>query len=93
MWKKKTLNEYDIIEKKLSYYEEEDKKKNCIRHSSSSYNIIELILMEKRSLLTRIEKPKNEKLGKTYIINQTKKFQKQKKYKVKVFPQFKWIQV
>ncbi len=49
--------------------------------------------MEKRSLLTRIEKPKNEKLGKTYIINQTKKFQKQKKYKVKVFPQFKWIQV
>ncbi len=45
--------------------------------------------MEKRSLLTRIEKTKNEKLGKTYIINQTKKIPKAKKNKVKVFPQFK----
>ena len=35
--------------------------------------------MEKRSLLTRIEKPKNEKLGKTYIMNQTKKIPKAKK--------------
>ena len=70
--KKKTLNEYDIIEKKLSYYEEEDKKNNCIRQSNSSYNIIELIPMKKRILLTRIEKPKNEKLGKTYIMNQKK---------------------
>ena len=93
MWKKKTLNEYDIIENKLSYDEEEDKKNNFNRHSSSSYNIIELIPMEKRSLLTRIEKPKNEKLGKTYSMNQKKKFQKQRKFKVKVFPQFKWIQV
>ena len=84
MWKKKTLNEYDIIEKILSYYEEEDKKNNCIRQSSSSYNIIELIPMKKRSLLTRIEKPKNEKLGKIYIMNQKKKFQKQRKFKVKV---------
>ena len=71
--KKKTLNEYDIIENKLSYDEEEDKKNNFNRHSSSSYNIIELIPMEKRSLLTKIEKPKNEKLVKTYIINETKK--------------------
>ena len=38
---KKTLNEYDIIENKLSYDEEEDKKNNFNRHSSSSYNIIE----------------------------------------------------
>ena len=80
---KKTLNEYDIIENKLSYYEEEDKKNNCNRQSSSSYNIIELIPMEKRSLLTRIEKPKNEKLGKTYIIDQTKKIPKAKKIQSK----------
>ena len=39
--------------------------------------------MEKRSLLTRIEKPKNEKLGKTYIINQTKKIPKAKKIQSK----------
>ena len=39
--------------------------------------------MEKRSLLTRIEKPKNEKLGKTYIINQTKKIRKAKKIQSK----------
>ena len=39
--------------------------------------------MEKRSLLTRIEKPKNEKLGKTSIINQTKKIPKAKKIQSK----------
>ena len=76
--KKKTLNEYDIIENKLSYDEEEDKKNNFNRQSSSSYNIIELIPMEKRSLLTKIEKPKNEKLVKTYIMNKTKKKSKSK---------------
>ena len=81
--KKKTLNEYDIIENKLSYDEEEDKKNNFNRHSSSSYNIIELIPMEKRSLLTKIEKPKNEKLVKTYIMNKTKKSPKAKKIQSK----------
>ena len=39
--------------------------------------------MEKRSLFTRIEKPKNEKIGKTYIMNQKKKIPKAKKIQSK----------
>ena len=71
--KKPTLNEYDIIENKLSYIEEDNKNNNEHKSdSSSSYNIIELIPMERRSLFTKIEKIRNEKLGKTCFPNKSK---------------------
>ncbi len=71
--KKPTLNEYDLIESRLSYIEEDNK--NNIEYkssSSSSYNIIELIPMERKSLYTQVEKIRNEKLGKTCFPNISK---------------------
>ena len=71
--KKPILNEYDIIENKLSYIEEDNKNNNEYKSSSSSsYNIIELIPMERRTLFSKIEKIRNEKLGKTCLPHKTK---------------------